>query len=316
MSVKEIFGQLNLSAECKKYGVGLWECPQFLFLVMGLIIIFVLSVVNYLLVNNYVDSPEIVAFASLIVTAISLVVSFGIMRGFENLAMANRMKTEFVSIVSHQLRSPLTNLKWSLELLMSGKLGVIEEKQEEYFKVLKENSNRMNELINDLLIVSRMEMQSFFSKKEPFSLAELVQEVIAEFKMFAQSSNIILRLEVSGALPLAIADRSHVKLVVENFIDNAIRYTKGGGEIIMTVRQRSNKIVFEVHDGGVGIPFEDQKFIFQKFFRAKNALAHQTQGSGLGLYIAKTIIEKSGGKIGFNSKENEGSTFWFVLPIT
>ena len=165
MSVKEIFGQLNLSAECKKYGVGLWECPQFLFLVMGLIIIFVLSVVNYLLVNNYVDSPEIVAFASLIVTAISLVVSFGIMRGFENLAMANRMKTEFVSIVSHQLRSPLTNLKWSLELLMSGKLGVIEEKQEEYFKVLKENSNRMNELINDLLIVSRMEMQSFFFKK-------------------------------------------------------------------------------------------------------------------------------------------------------
>src|SRR3989344_8182001 len=117
MTLREFTNQFNISAECKKYGVGLWQCPQFLFFVMGTVIVFVLSIVNYLLINNYISSPEVVALASLIVTAVSFIVSFAIMKGFETLAQANRMKSEFVSIVSHQLRAPLSNLKWAIELL-------------------------------------------------------------------------------------------------------------------------------------------------------------------------------------------------------
>ena len=111
-----------------------------------------------------------------------------------------------------------------------------------------------------------------------------------------------------------IASSNHIQLVVENFLDNAIRYVKQSGDIKIKIEDRNGKIYFEIKDNGVGIPNDDQKYIFQKFFRAKNVMKYQTQGSGLGLYIAKNIIEKSNGKIGFKSKENEGSTFWFTLP--
>ena len=314
MTLREFTNQFNISAECKKYGVGLWQCPQFLFFVMGTVIVFVLSIVNYLLINNYISSPEVVALASLIVTAVSFIVSFAIMKGFETLAQANRMKSEFVSIVSHQLRAPLSNLKWAIELLMSEEINSAKEKQQEYFDILNENSNRMQELISDLLIVSRMENTDFFSKPDVFSLEELTRDTIKRFDVFARSSNILINLEVQEKLPNAFANISNIKLVVENFIDNAIRYIKKSGEIKIKISSKDKKILFEIEDDGVGIPKEDQKYIFQKFFRAKNVLKYQTQGSGLGLYICKNIIEKSGGKIGFDSKENQSSKFWFTVP--
>lgn len=313
MNLKNISDQFDVTGECKKYGLSIWQCPQFLFFVMGAIIISVLSVVNYLIINNYISSPEVVALVALIVTAISFIVSFAIMKGFETLAQANRMKSEFVSIVSHQLRAPLSNLKWAIEFLMSEK-NESKEKQKEYFEILNENSSRMQELISDLLVVSRVENTNFLSKPDIFSLEEMTREIIKRFDAFAKSSNILITLDVQEKVPNAFANTSNIKLVVENLLDNAIRYIKRNGEVKIKICKKEKKVVFEIMDSGVGVPKEDQKFIFQKFFRAKNVLKYQTQGSGLGLYICKNIIDKSGGKIGFNSKENEGSKFWFTVP--
>jgi signal transduction histidine kinase len=309
-----ILEQLNIPKQCKKYGLSLWQCPSFLFLIMGMIIALV-SVLSYLIGTRYIAEPRIVALIVLIISAILLILATIITNSFEKLAEANRMKSEFISIVSHQLRAPLSNLAWAIELLMSGRLGKIEEQQIEYFKILKENSDRMKGLVKDLLIVSRIESARFSLKKEEFSLEELTREIIKEFEPFAKASNCEIEFSFEENLPKIYGDRYQIRQVIENLLDNAIRYTKGKGKVKIRIKKEKKFVCFEIEDNGVGIPKEDQKFIFQKFFRASNVLKYKTQGTGLGLYISKAIIERSGGKIGFKSKEGVGSTFWFKLPI-
>jgi len=315
MNFKGIWAQLNIVAQCRKYGLSVWQCPQFLFLIMGLVIT-ISTLTAYAIGTRYIEEPRMVALIVLLTTAILFIIAVIITDSFERLAEANRMKSEFVSIVSHQLRSPLSNLRWALELLMSGKIGKIEEKQLEYFTILKENSNRMKELIEDLLIVSRIETAKLLIKKMEFSLEDLVKELIKELTPFALASNVEIKFLNKEDLPKVFADPSQIRLVIENLLDNAIRYIKGIGVVEIKIESQEKNIYFEIRDNGVGIPKEEQKYIFQKFFRSENVLKYQTQGSGLGLYISKAIIEKLGGEIGFKSQGGIGSTFWFTLPLT
>ncbi|MBA7634788.1 Adaptive-response sensory-kinase SasA [subsurface metagenome] len=313
MSFKEILSQLNVISHCKKQGLPLRQCPQLLFLIMG-IVIMISAVVTYTLGTRVAD-PQTVLLIVLALTVVLFVITFSITRSLEGLAEANRLKSEFVSVVSHQLRSPLSNLKWALEFLMSDRLGKIVGKQAEYFKILKDNTARMGGLVSDLLTVSRIEQGRLPLKKTEFSLQDLTKEIISELEPQASAANVAVKLEVSENLPKILADRSRIKLVAENFLDNAIRYIKGQGEVVIKIGLKNKSLLFSVKDNGVGIPKGDQKHIFQKFFRSKNVLKYQTQGSGLGLYIAKSIIERSKGKIGFKSQENKGSTFYFTIPI-
>lgn len=313
MKLKKIFDQLNIPVQCKKYGLPLWQCPHFLFLVMGIIVIGS-TLVTYALGSRYVEDPQIVALIVLLVTAILFIIAVIITRNFETLAEANRMKSEFVSVVSHQLRSPLSNLRWVIELLTSGRINGVSEKQLEYFKILKENSTRMRELVSDLLIVSRIETAKLSLKKKEISLEVLAREIIEELEAFARASNVKLDLKAPKNLPKVFADPSQIRLVIENLLDNAVRYIKEKGKVEIKLEKIDKYCRFEIKDTGVGIPEEDQKYIFQKFFRSENVMRYQTQGSGLGLYIAKSIVKRSGGKIGFKSQEGIGSTFWFTLP--
>lgn len=314
MSFKEIAYQLDIVGQCRKYGLSIWQCPQFLFLLMGIIII-VSTLSTYAVGIRFVEEPEIVALIVLVVTTILLVIAILITRSFERLAEANRMKSEFVSVVSHQLRSPLSNLKWVTELLISSKTKMSSQKQLEYLQILRENNERMQNLISDLLIVARIEQGKLPPQKKKVSLDALVREAVKDVELFAQASNVKLTLSVKGTLPQILADESQLKPVIENLLDNAIRYTEEKKKVEVTLSKKGNNLYFEVRDQGVGIPKEEQKHIFQKFFRSKNALRQQTEGSGLGLYIAKSIINKSGGEIEFFSQEGKGSTFFFTLPI-
>jgi signal transduction histidine kinase len=173
----------------------------------------------------------------------------------------------------------------------------------------------MVELVDDLLIVSKIEEGIFSVTKTYIDLEELVVNLVSRYKVFASASRIDLIFNPEKGFPKILADSSMLKLVIENLIDNAIRYSGGGGKVEVKFEKKEKEMLFSVKDSGVGIPEKDQKYIFQKFFRAENILKKRTKGSGLGLYVCKSIILKSGGKIWFESKAGQGTTFYFTLPI-
>ncbi len=314
MSLKRFFHSLNFINQCREYGVPLWQCPQFLFLIMGVFIILTSSF-SYLVGTRFVEDPSIVALIDLMITAILFIIAVIISKSFERLAEASQMKSEFIDIVSHQLRSPLTNLKWGIEFLTSDEFKMPDEKKEEYYDSLKENTARMVELVDDLLVVSRIEKGTLPVRKEKFNLENMIKDLIDRFGLMAEASNIKIEFHPDKNIPEIYSDPSQIKIVVENLIDNAIRYTQNKGYIGIWLRIKNKQLLFKIKDNGMGIPKSDQKHIFEKFFRARNISKKDTRGSGLGLYVCKSIIEKAGGKIWLKSKLDKGTEFYFTLPI-
>jgi signal transduction histidine kinase len=323
MEAKKISEQVDISKVCHKYGLPLWQCPHFLFLVMGLVTM-VVVVVSYILGIHYIENPQTISLAILILTAFLFVITFVITKSFERTAEANRLKTEFVGIVTHQLRSPLTSLRWAIESLVSGEFGQVEEKQLEYLKILQENNKRMGELVDNLITVSKLEDKKNTIKKDRISLTNLIKDSIFKFQPLIQSKEIEIKFNPKEELIEIFSELSQIKLILENLIDNAIRYTPSQKSAVplmekkkinIGLSKKGGNVYFEIEDEGIGISREDQKYIFQNFFRAGNVKEAQPYGTGLGLFIVKKIINNLGGKIGFRSEEGKGSTFWFILPL-
>jgi len=313
MPLKKICQQLNFIKQCRRYHLSLWQCPSFLIVLIDLIIISAM-LSTYLVATKYTEQPEIVALIVIGVTTILTIISYFIIQGFEQLAEANQLKSEFVNIVSHQLRTPLTIIKWTINLMMK-QTDNLPEKQLEKLKTIKENNQRMTDLVNDLLNVSRIEQGKLGLQPEKVALKEVIQNLIKDYLPLAKASNISLSLETDKNIPLISIDSQGIKVVLQNLIDNAIRYIKNKGQVKISLKRKKGLIKCQVQDNGVGIPPEDQRKIFQKFFRSRNIMKYQTEGTGLGLFISKSIIEASGGKIGFKSQEDKGSIFWFEIPI-
>jgi len=306
--------QINIFAQCRKYKIPLWQCPQFLFVVMGLFIM-VTSIVFYAIGERYIFDPRMVALVVILVAMMLLIIAFIITHSFENLAEANRMKTEFVNIVSHQLRAPLTNLRWATQFLLSKEFQDSDQAEKtDYFDIIKENGNRMEGLIDDLLTITRLKDGKLDSKKASFVLEDLVKEVTNEYNPFLEASNIKVEFFFSENLPNVFASYPLIRIVVENLIGNAINYSEGAKKIEIMLKPRKDKIIFTIKDKGMGIPREDQKYIFEKFFRGKNVVHAEVNGTGLGLFIVKLILDGANGKIWFTSEEGKGSVFNFSLP--
>lgn len=316
--------KLNLLHSCKEYNLPLYQCPQFLFMLMGSIII-ASQLLAYVLASRFIQDPLFVALLVIALTLILLIIAFIITQSFEKLAYVARMKSDFVSITSHQLRSPLTNLKWAADTLTSEKLGQLPPKQLEYINIIKENTERMRKLIADLATITKIENNELSFKKEEFLLPQLVKAILEDFQPMAKACNIVLEPRISDDLLPIFSDYYRIKEVLSILVDNAIRYTlpiqeqsklqeDSKRKVIIEVKKKRGNIFFAVQDFGVGIPKNERRFVFSKFFRARNIMRYQTQGNGLGLFIAKAIVKKAGGKIGFKTEENKGSTFWFTIP--
>ncbi len=223
--------------------------------------------------------------------------------------------TEIISVASHQLKAPLSVIKGYLEVLISEDFGKLNLKQKEYLEDTLENTERMIRLVKDLLNVSQIEEGRMQFDPHPSSLEKITKEAIREFALLARAKNCTLSLEVLGKIPLLNIDLLKIKQVVNNFISNAIEYNKRGGKVEAILQKKGKKVIFCCEDTGIGISKKEQKKIFKKFYRSEKAMTIITGGSGLGLFISKAIVEKSGGKIWFKSEKDKGSTFCFSLPI-
>lgn len=310
------YHQLNVFRECRELRWGLWYCPPFLFLILGVITIASI-LLTYAIASRY-GGPEIVVVSVTAIAIVFLTLGNLIIAGFNKIAEANRMKSEFISLISHQLRSPLSIFKWTLDVMERGLKNnhTSDHETANFLSTLRSTSESMIRLVNTLLDASRIEADTFLLRKEYFSLKTETQSALNDFRRYAEASNIALVFTGPDVAPDIYGDRERIGMVIQNLIDNAIKYTKRAGTVTITLKYNDTNFHWSIHDEGVGIPPGQQQYIFQKFFRARNAQQNQTHGTGIGLYIAKAIIEASGGTIGFLSKEHQGSTFWFTLPIT
>lgn len=230
--------------------------------------------------------------------------------------LIERTKTEFVSLAAHQLRTPLSAIKWSLRMILDGDVGKVNREQKEFLEKSYQSNERMISLINDLLNLARIEEGKYLFTPVLVSLENVCQKVIEVSKEILERKHLVLKFtQLKKELPQVFADEEKIRFAVENLIDNAIRYTPDSGKIIISLREKDSGLEFQIKDSGVGIPLDQQPRVFSKFFRANNAVRMETEGSGLGVFLAKNIIEAHGGKIWFESKEGEGTTFYFSLPF-
>ena len=229
--------------------------------------------------------------------------------------MVERMKTEFVSLAAHQLRTPLSAIKWTLRMLLDGDLGEITAEQRDFIEKTYSSNERMIALINDLLDVTRIEEGRYLYKPILTDFEPICQFVINSYQDEIKRKKLKLEFKKpEKKLPQVKVDVEKIRLVIQNLLDNAVRYTPAGGEIIISLAQAKKAIEFSIKDTGIGIPKDQQERVFSKFFRGTNVIRMETEGSGLGLYITKNIIEAHGGKIWFESGAGKGTTFYFSLP--
>lgn len=228
----------------------------------------------------------------------------------------SRMKSEFLSITAHQLRTPLSALKWVLHMALEGDGGKLTKEQRELLHKGYESNERMINLVNDLLDVVRIEEGRFDYKFRKVDLQKLIEGIVEDMQILAGQKGVELTCSKSSNAILELTvDSEKLSLVIMNIVDNAIQYTPKGKKIIVEIG-RTNEALIVVRDQGIGIPKNQAFRVFTKFFRADNAVRMQTAGSGLGLFIAKNIIEKHGGKIWIESEEGKGTSVYFTIPIS
>lgn len=227
----------------------------------------------------------------------------------------DRVKDEFISMASHQLRTPLTTTKGYLSMLMEGDAGKLTKQQHEFASFAYDGSERMVQLISDLLDVSRLSAGRFIIESKPTDISAVMTDEVRRLQHHADIKGIDLSLVLpKEVLPLVMLDENKTRQVIMNYIDNAIYYTKAG-QVRVILSVKNEMIHLEVRDSGIGVPDVAKKHLFTKFFRADNAQDVRPDGTGLGLFLAKQVIEEQGGTLVFSSTEGKGSTFGFDLPL-
>ena len=228
--------------------------------------------------------------------------------------LADEMKNEFVTLAAHQLRTPTSGIKWALKSILDGDDGPLNEKQKETLEKIYSVNDKVINLVHDLLDLAEIEEGKYLNNISSNNIGDLIQASLELNKEFIIKKKLYVQLNKDDSIDM-IVDKEKMNIVFNNVLDNAIRYTKPGGKIIIDIIKRSKEIEIRIRDTGIGIPSIQENRVFSKFFRGTNVMKIDTEGTGLGLYITKNIIEAHGGRIWFDSKENKGTTFYIVIPV-
>lgn len=228
----------------------------------------------------------------------------------------DRAKTEFVSLASHQLRTPLSAINWYTEMLLAGDAGKLNKEQKQYLEEIYHGNQRMVELVNSLLNVSRLELGTFAIEPEMCNITDLAEIIVKEISPEIAKKKQKFTKKYSKNIPQTMLDKKLTIMILQNLLSNAIKYTPEKGKVNLEIGLEKGCLQIKISDSGLGIPASQQNKIFSKLFRADNVRATDTEGTGLGLYIIKSILDNVNGKIWFESIENKGTTFFVCLPPT
>jgi len=263
-------------------------------------------------------TPDQLEFLTIIADELAIIIEMvtlydNVSKTAQELAQLNRLKDEFLSTVSHELKTPLTTIKGFVSVILSGEVGPLNEQQLNFLSVVDQSVNRLTHLISNLLDLSRLngKVEMEFQKAD---LTELVRGSVSNVMLKAREKKVSLSNALEKILPPVQADARWIGQVIDNLLINAIKYAGSGANISVSGTDKGEAVVICVEDNGPGIPLEEQKMVFEKFFRGK-ASANQVPGTGLGLAISKSVIEKHGGKIWVESKPGKGAKFCFALPV-
>ena len=258
----------------------------------------------------------------------SILFFVGIERDVTKEKEIDRAKTEFVSLASHQLRTPLSSINWYAEMLLGGEVGEVNDRQKNYLKEIYAGSQRMVTLVNSFLNVSRIELGTFMVEPSSVDVMLVAKEVLNEMRVEIEKKQIRLKEIYGKNISQFQADKKLLRMIFQNLLSNAVKYANDAGNVELSVEMlpsgakfdgkklNEDSLTITVADSGMGIPISQQDKIFTKLFRADNAAVSGVEGTGLGLYIVKSVVEKSGGRIWFTSEENKGTAFYVTFPMT
>jgi signal transduction histidine kinase len=237
-------------------------------------------------------------------------------RLYEQVQQADRAKSEFVSFVAHELRTPMTSIRGYADMLKKGMMGPLASDQEEFIDTISRNAERMQVLVSDLQDISRIETRQLRLEMKPTDLTEALKSALQSIQAQIEARSQRLSLDVPEYLPPVYADPARLAQILINLLSNANKYTPKGGRIGVRAWLQEGQVHCAVSDTGVGISPEDQAQLFTKFFRSEDPAVREMNGTGLGLCIVKSLVELQGGEIEFESRRGEGTTFLFTLPIS
>ncbi len=230
-------------------------------------------------------------------------------------ALIDKAKTEFVSLASHQLRTPLSAINWYTEMLLAGDAGKINKQQKEFLNEIYRGNQRMVELVNALLNVSRLELGTFLVEPKEVDIRTIADSAISDLKPQVISKHIIFTKNYDPKIKIMMLDEKLTTIIFQNLLSNAVKYTPDGGKVNLDITVGKKDLTIAISDTGLGVPKGQQNKIFEKLFRADNVRQTSTEGTGLGLYLVKSIMEATGGSVSFKSEENKGSTFFITIPL-
>ncbi len=236
-------------------------------------------------------------------------------RANERLKKLDEMKSDFISSASHELRTPLTSIKGYVSIVLQEKVGALNPQQKEFLGYVKDSTDRLHRLLDELLDLSRIESGRMEMKMALTDLQNLVREEMMIFKMQADTKEIPIEFIVNGAIKKVYCDPDKIRQVIGNLISNAIKYTLRKGTIKISIHGQENAVAVDVEDTGIGISKEDQGRIFEPFQRINKPGVEEEEGVGLGLAVVKRIVELHGGKISVRSGEGKGSVFSLLIPL-
>lgn len=225
------------------------------------------------------------------------------------------MKNNFVSLASHQLRTPLTAIQAYSNILGDGMMGPLTPDQQKITDTILLSVQRMNNLVNGLLKITRLQSGQTKFKKQVVHMPDLLKQIFTELKPRFTENNLRYSIEISTEFPTIFSEKSSLHEIFSNLITNAVQYTPDSGTVTVRGDHTTDSIIIAITDTGIGIPKSHQASLFEQFSRADNALAAYTEGTGLGLYLVKVLLERIGGSIDFKSKLNVGTTFIVTLPL-